>query len=163
MRYDTHLRWFLNRRIPRKNHKIPHSTPQLRRLPQKLLKILKKFLLLEFKIKTYLDSHPEPDGNGFLVLNSKKPISKIIDPNEYRQTTKPARPKLQPEPPAPKPWVNAVNSFSVLGETDKNGEIEKNEFEEEEKDVPILPVVVPETVPKPEPVPERQNWWEDSD
>jgi len=116
----------------------------------------------EFKIKTYLDSHPEPDGNGFLVLNSKKPLSKNIDPNEYRQTTKPARPKLQPEPPAPKPWVNAVNSFSVLGETDKNGEIEKNEFEED-NDVPILPVVVPETVPKPEPVPERQNWWEDSD
>jgi len=40
-------------------------------------------------------------------------------------------------------------------------EVEKNdEFDAE--DVPILPVVI-ETTPKPEPVPERQNWWEDSD
>jgi len=77
----------------------------------------------EFKIKSYMDSHPEPDGSGFLVLNStpmapKKPPPKNIDPSEYRITTKPAKPKV-PTQNIIHPLItgiNHINSFEVLGE-----------------------------------------------
>jgi transcriptional repressor NF-X1 len=108
----------------------------------------------EFKIKVYQDSHPEPDGSGFLVLNSqaKKPVGvvKPVDPSEYRLTTKPAKPKTVVPSTAPKPWVNAVNSFSVLGE--------KDDFDDD-----VLPPIITETKPKPDPVLGKENWEDDTD
>jgi len=104
----------------------------------------------EFKIKVYQDSHPEPDGSGFLVLKKPLPVAKPVDPTEYRQTTKPARPKVVPQT-TPKPWGNPNNSFSVLGE--------KDEFDDDENIIPIIT----DTKPKPDPIVGKENWEDDTD
>jgi len=76
----------------------------------------------EFKIKPYMDSNPEPDGSGFLVLNStpapKKAPPKNIDPLEYRITTKPAKPKVAAQNIIHPliTGINHTNSFELLGE-----------------------------------------------
>jgi hypothetical protein len=129
----------------------------------------------EFKIKHYMDAHPEPDGSGFLILNSapKKPPPQAIDPSEYRPTTKPA--KVLPENFLKSGITGIVpsNSFEVLGEMNesKNNEDEEDEdeddFNEPEKEVFTEPdkiMDMPQALRKTEEIlQERPNSWEDED
>jgi len=123
----------------------------------------------EFKLKPYMDAHPEPDGSGFLILNSapKKPPPKTLDPSEYRPTTKPA--KVLPENFLKSGITGIVpsNSFEVLGEMSKNNDEDEDDFSEPEKEVfpePDKIMEAPQSLRKTEEIlQQRPNSWEDED